>query len=1024
MTAKEFLDDDQQALGGPENTSGQALDYALVVGVNDYVSLHPLRGAVEDAKAFVAWLVDPGGGGLAPANVHTILSTRTPLSPVGDTIDEALEAVIAQAMRNGGRRLYFYFSGHACTGDRPHDLALCLPDWSGLRRRASLGSDAWLDVILASGVFAEVAFFLDCCRVAALRAVGRPPKIDFATPRDRARAPRAFMAYATEFLRVAREVEEPSATNASLEVRGIFTKVLVTGLRGAAAGNDGIVTAASLKQYIEHMTVRQSVERGFEQRAEVLDGFESTARFGDSIRPAKLCITFAPSLAKDPHAEVVLYGPRREEIRRGNPVNGPWELNLEPGLYKLVSIATGQSDFIDYSREEEVVAHHFDPLGSGRDHSAEPLAWSISTHAPTIANTTWLKSPTIDALTTVVADRSTGIVLCFSGQNAEELQGTWILRGADQTIEIQSESIPMAGDMEECVFPMRLEPGSYVLRHSQAPAREFAIRISADWTTVILIEYEASKPRFDTIRVSLVGLGNPLNKMGEQTSAASFFALEAGFGSIRARHANSDEALLWRGHCDPMIELLGAHRHADGGLSPAELEDIASELEKKIGPSPDIDALRLRAALVHHLPISQKPFVDPPMLRAGLAALVEASHQVPEIIPAGSALEYLCVERLVDSPLSSWPARSEQRADDEDWLTTTVREFVAEHADEMATLDARTMAEELGVPTIAVQTRLMNERTRANSNMTTALAPTLRQSDLPPPSVKPSQVTPGRRALAAPTIPGYRIERQIGKGGMGRVYLAVREATGERVAIKTMLPHTGASKSSRRRFLREIEILAALRHDRIISLLDHGQSDRLFYFVMAYHKRGNLADWVRRFGRPPLRAALRITLDVLDGLSHAHRLEYVHRDIKPENILMDASNKAILTDFGLAKCFENAGLSDITRTGVMAGTLAYLPREQVVDFKRVHPTADVWATAAVLYWLLTGATPRSLESRGADDALIAILRDPVVPIRERSSNLPGPLCDLLDRALSDDPAMRPENAGEFHALLGRVMESA
>lgn len=1022
MTAREFLDDNHEALNAAEANPGQAFDCALVVGVNDYVALRPLRGAVEDARAFAEWLVDPAGGGIAQENVRTILSTKQPLSPVGDAIDEALEALIAQAAAGGGRRFYFYFSGHACTGDRPHDLALCLADWSNLRRRASLGSDAWLDVILASGMFAEVAFFLDCCRVTALRAVGRPPKIDFAKPGERTQAPRAFLAYATEFLRTAREVEEPSAVGGPSEVRGIFTKVLVAGLRGAAAGSDGIVTAASLKQYIERMTLERSAQRGFVQRAEVMDGFESTARFGGSIRPAKLCISFAPSLAKDQREEVVLYGPRREEIRRGRPASGPWELDLAPGLYKLVWVATEGSAFIDYAREDDVVAYHFDPLASRSHVYAELSPRPGTVNSPTNANATWLKSETIDALGSVIAYRSTGLVICFSGQNADNLRGAWSLRGGDRTIEIGGDATPMEEDVEGCVFSTRLEPGSYVLCHARAPVREFAIGVSRAWTTTVLIVYEASTPRLDAIRVSLVGLDNPFEMTVEQTSAEHFFSLEAGFDSPRANLAFSEEARVWRGHRDPIIELLGAHRHAGAaGLSAAELDAIATGLEKKMGPSPDIDALRLRAAIVHHSPIPQKRFLSPPMLRAGLAALVEASHQVPELIPPGSALEYACVERLVDSPLSSWPARSERGVDGEDWLTTTVREFVAEHADEMATLDARTVAHELGVPTMAVETRLMNERTRASVSAVSSLSKTQRRRETTPPSVALPDVAPARR-LATPTVAGYRIERLIGKGGMGRVYLAVREATGERVAVKIMLPHTGASRSARRRFLGEIEALAALRHDRIIALLDHGQTDRLFYFVMAYHERGNLADWVRRFGRPQPRDALRITLDMLDGLSHAHRLGYVHRDIKPENILMDALHAPLITDFGLAKCFEKAGLSDITRSGVRAGTAGYVPREQVVDFKHVRPTADVWATAAVLYWLLTGATPRR-QGSGGDDAFVAILRDPVVPIRERKADLPGPLCDLLDRALSDDPAMRPEDASAFQMLLRRVMGS-
>ncbi|HRI72462.1 MAG TPA: caspase family protein, partial [Polyangium sp.] len=108
-------------------------DYALVVGVNDYPQLRSLRGAIGDAQAFSAWLVEAQGGALRAENVHTIISTVDPLGPIGPEINDALEDILQRADRSGGRRFYFYFSGHGCVGDRANDLALCLANWSSLR---------------------------------------------------------------------------------------------------------------------------------------------------------------------------------------------------------------------------------------------------------------------------------------------------------------------------------------------------------------------------------------------------------------------------------------------------------------------------------------------------------------------------------------------------------------------------------------------------------------------------------------------------------------------------------------------------------------------------------------------------------------------------------------------------------------------------------------------------------------------------------------------------------------------------
>jgi two-component system nitrogen regulation response regulator GlnG len=350
-TPREFLEpvaNRVEAISSPDECE----DYALVVGVNDYPQLRPLRGAIADAQAFADWLIEPMGGRVPMANVRKIVSATNPLSPIVHEINEALLDVLECAGKTGGRRFYFYFSGHGCVGDRANDLALCMANWSDLRRRAALSSEAWLEIVVRSGAFAEVAFFLDCCRVWATRAVGLPPDIDFAKPVERVHPTRVFMAYATEFQRPAIEVDERSTSGELDEVRGIFTHVLLTGLRGEAVGLSGDVTAGSLKEYAEIKTEERAKTRGFHQRAEILHGFDSRARFGfftrnqDSRPPSSDATndTSSPSVTivnrGDARCLTIVYHPQLDRIGEraflGEPLDKPTALSrFEPEFVAL-----------------------------------------------------------------------------------------------------------------------------------------------------------------------------------------------------------------------------------------------------------------------------------------------------------------------------------------------------------------------------------------------------------------------------------------------------------------------------------------------------------------------------------------------------------------------------------------------------------------------------------------------------------------------------------------------------------------
>ena len=280
----------------------------------------------------------------------------------------------------------------------------------------------------------------------------------------------------------------------------------------------------------------------------------------------------------------------------------------------------------------------------------------------------------------------------------------------------------------------------------------------------------------------------------------------------------------------------------------------------------------------------------------------------------------------------------------------------------------------------------------------------------------------GVRPAVPMEVPGYAVGKVIGRGGMGVVYLAKRQEDGSTVALKVMLAQSDVDDAARENFQREIEITRSLRHPRIVSLIDHGSAGSTFYFAMEYCAGGSVADLQRRQpGGLPLTLSVRIALEALEGLAHAHERGFVHRDLKPENLLLAdaAGGGAKVTDFGLAKSFQQAGLSGMTATGAVAGTLYFMPREQLTQFRLLKPVSDVWSMGATFYYMLTGAYPR--EFRPGEDPLPVILRGGVVPIRARDPRLPERVAAVVDRSVADAVPERYQTAGEFRAALAEAV---
>jgi serine/threonine-protein kinase len=278
------------------------------------------------------------------------------------------------------------------------------------------------------------------------------------------------------------------------------------------------------------------------------------------------------------------------------------------------------------------------------------------------------------------------------------------------------------------------------------------------------------------------------------------------------------------------------------------------------------------------------------------------------------------------------------------------------------------------------------------------------------------------RGDAVPTdIVGYEIVRILEQGGMGAVYVARRKADGTAVALKVMLARVAVDERARQLFQREIEVSRALKHRHIVALIDHGSAGSGFYFVMEMCAGGGLHHLVvRRGGRLDVAEAVPLMLQALDGLAFAHDQGFVHRDLKPSNILLTApeAGEAKIADFGFAKNFQKAGLSGMTATGSAAGTVAFMPREQLTNFKFVKPSSDVWSMGATFYNVLTGALP--LDFPRGQDRMQVILQAPVVPIRQRDGSIPRGLAEVIDRSIASVKE-RYQTAGEFAEALRKVL---
>lgn len=271
--------------------------------------------------------------------------------------------------------------------------------------------------------------------------------------------------------------------------------------------------------------------------------------------------------------------------------------------------------------------------------------------------------------------------------------------------------------------------------------------------------------------------------------------------------------------------------------------------------------------------------------------------------------------------------------------------------------------------------------------------------------------------MALAKLGPYRLEKLLGRGGMGAVYVGVHEQTGQRAAVKLLADHLAQDATFRERFQREIETLKRLLHPNIVQLYGYGQEDGHLYYAMELVEGRSLQEELNAGRRFTWREAARIGIAVAQALKHAHDRGIVHRDLKPANLLIDAQEHVKLADFGIARLYGNQG---VTVEGGVIGTVDYMAPEQA-EGKPPSARCDLYALGGVLYTLLTGRPP--LGRRSVVELLAALPHEQPIPVRRLAPETPEEFERIIHQLLEKDPQKRIPTALAVANRL-RAMEHA
>jgi len=290
---------------------------------------------------------------------------------------------------------------------------------------------------------------------------------------------------------------------------------------------------------------------------------------------------------------------------------------------------------------------------------------------------------------------------------------------------------------------------------------------------------------------------------------------------------------------------------------------------------------------------------------------------------------------------------------------------------------------------------------------------------------KPGSDEAGEAALAQVRkqrdLGEYELLRELGRGGMGRVYLARHRRMDRIVAIKTLAPQLVRQPKAVKRFRREVKAAARLVHPNIVTAYDAGEKDGVHFLVMEYVDGLDLRSLVERDGPLPLKTAVDYVIQTATGLARAHSRGVVHRDVKPSNLLLDTEGIVKVLDLGLARVEmeRSHGEGELTAPNMLIGTVAFMAPEQGHGPMHVDARADIYSLGCTLYYLLTSTTP--YPEKNMVDTILAHQRKPVVSLRDARPDVPAELDAVFRRMLAKDPAERPQSMEDLIVELRDVL---
>jgi hypothetical protein len=270
-------------------------------------------------------------------------------------------------------------------------------------------------------------------------------------------------------------------------------------------------------------------------------------------------------------------------------------------------------------------------------------------------------------------------------------------------------------------------------------------------------------------------------------------------------------------------------------------------------------------------------------------------------------------------------------------------------------------------------------------------------------------------------VPGYKLERTLGEGAMGVVYLARDLKLNIPVALKVLKVRGEITTEARARFFREAATAAQLDHRHIVKVLNMGEAPPFLFFVMEFVRGRSLKAWIDEHRALPLPSVVRIAVQVGLALEHARERHIVHRDLKPENILVQDDGLAKLADFGLAKNVLASGASGLTRPGDGLGTLPYMPPEQIEDALNADHRSDIYSFGATIYHMLTGEPP--FRGRTTLEYFKMIREQTPRPISQFRGDVPRVLEILVEKALAKRPEDRFQQVGDMLRILQQFLRT-